>query len=175
MLERIESVFSAISRVLAEIATLTLWILTGFVVLSAFMRYFYRRPFNFTEELVGFLFLASVFLAIPRATDKREHISVPLLVNILPPALRKVAEVIAALVVMAFSAVFTWESWKFTAFSFEINARSEQMGVPVGIFQVAMPIGIGLMGIIAGLRLLIFLVRGTLTKPADEPTSSSPL
>lgn len=175
MLKRIESILSAVSRVLAEMATLTLWALTGFVVLSAFMRYFYRRPFNFTEELVGFLFLASVFLAIPLATDKREHISVPLLVSILPPPLRKAAEVIAALVVMTFAAVFTWESWKFAAFSFEINARSEQMGLPVGIWQTAMPVGIGLMGIIAAVRLVIFFMHGRSGGRSDEPTSSSPL
>jgi TRAP-type C4-dicarboxylate transport system permease small subunit len=175
MLKQVELLLDFGSRVLAQVATLTLWVLTGFVVLSAIMRYFLRRPFNFTEELVGFLFLASVFLAIPSTTVRREHINVPLLVNVLTPKLRKIAEVIAALVMIAFAAVFTWESWKFTAFSFEIDARSEQMELPVGIWQAAMPIGIGLMGVVAIVRLLIFFMPGASSERSDEPSSSSPL
>lgn len=175
MLKQIESLLDFVSRVLAQIATLTLWVLTAFVVLSALMRYFLRRPFNFTEELVGFLFLASVFLAIPNTTIRREHINVPLLVNALSPTLRKIAEVMAALVMIAFAAIFTWESWKFTAFSFEIDARSEQMELPVGIWQAAMPIGVGLMGVIGIVRLMIFIVPGASSGRSDEPSSSSPL
>jgi TRAP-type C4-dicarboxylate transport system permease small subunit len=174
MLKKFESLLDFVSRALAQVATLILWVFTAFVVLSAIMRYFLRRPFNFTEELVGFLFLASVFLAIPSTTVRREHINVPLLVNVLSPGLRKIAEVIGALVLIAFAAIFTWEAWKFTAFSFEIDARSEQMELPVGIWQAAMPIGIGLMGAVAIVRLLIFLMPGASSERSDGP-SSSPL
>jgi TRAP-type C4-dicarboxylate transport system permease small subunit len=105
----------------------------------------------------------------------REHINVPLLVNVLPPRPRRIAQVIAALVMIAFGVLFTLESWEFAAFSFEIGARSEQSQTPVGAWQSVMPLGIGLLTLIAALRLLMFLVQGASGASPDEPSSTSPL
>ena len=175
MLRWVERALDLVSRGLAQLAALTLWTLTGFVVLSAAMRYFLRRPFNFTEELVALLFLATVFLALPLATVRREHISVPLLVNVLPSGPRRVAGVLAALVMGAFGAWFSFESWRFAAFSFEIGARSEQLQTPVGVWQSVMPLGIGLLTVIAVVRLVGVLVHGALGRPPDDQTTSNPL
>ena len=158
MLRRLQTFLKVVSEVLAQIAAVALGVLTTFVVLSALMRYFLGQPFNFTEELVGFLFLATVFLVFPQVTIRQEHIAVPLVVNLLPPRGQRIAKALAAAVMTVFGGWFALESWKFTAFSFEIGARSQQLQLPVGIWQVVMPFGMGMLAIISFVGVIAHLL-----------------
>ena len=64
-MQRIETLLYALTRIIVHIGTVAALLLTGLVVLSSIMRYLLGSPFHFTEELVGLLFMAMVFLTVP--------------------------------------------------------------------------------------------------------------
>src|SRR5690606_40639934 len=113
-----DSLLTRLSRFLLILATLSGGVLTLFVALSAIMRYAIGEPFSFTEELVGLLFSALVFLALPYVTVYRRHINITLITGLFPPTVRRIADMAGDLCVVLFSLWFGYYAYTFTAFSF---------------------------------------------------------
>lgn len=167
----IEALLKSLSKYLVYVATAAAVALTGFVILSSFMRHLLGKPFHFTEELVGLLFLAMVFLTFPFATCNRHHISVTLVTHLLPATGRKIAAVFGSLVFIAFTTWFFLESYKFTAFSHSIGARSEQSELLMSPWMAIMPITIGLVTVLAVVQLIRLLL--SFVANHEEMSSSS--
>ncbi|BBK36358.1 hypothetical protein STAQ_14360 [Allostella sp. ATCC 35155] len=113
--------------------------MTSFVVLATVMRYFVGSPFRFTEELVGLLFVALAFLGLPWATMHNRHLRITLILDRLPPALRRAADLLGQALVLVFLAVFAWQSWEFAAFSLMLNSRSDMGGIPLFPWMALLP------------------------------------
>ncbi|ROP99476.1 TRAP-type C4-dicarboxylate transport system permease small subunit [Stella humosa] len=137
-------------------------LMTTFVVLASVMRYFVGAPFRFTEELVGLLFVAVAFIGLPWATLHNRHLRITLIPDKLPPAVRRITDKVAALLVIVFCAVFAAQSWEFAAFSLSLNARSDMGGIPLFPWMALMPI----MCAAAGIGMLVRWVRGP--SPDDD-------
>lgn len=152
-----------LSRAMLILSAVCGVILTVFVALSAVMRYALGQPFNFTEELVGLLFSALVFLALPYVTVHRRHICINLLTSQFPPALRRVTDLAADLLVVLFCIWFGYYAFDFTAFSRELGSRSDLAGLTLWPWMSLMVLASLLMGL--GSLLLI----SHPAPPADPP------
>ena len=122
----------AIERVcdaLLHVATAAGILLTAFVALSSFMRYLMGQPFPFTEELVGLLFVAFVFLALPGATVRRRHIEVTLVTDLLSARLRRGARALGHVLVVVFCVWYGRYAWDFIALSSQLGSRSDIGGL----------------------------------------------
>lgn len=104
-------------------------LLTGLVVLSAGMRYVVGSPFAFTEEIVGLLFAAMVFLSFPSCTIHRRHIEVTLISERLKPRARRLARAAGNLLVLLFCAWYGSFAWEFTALSLRLRSKSDVGGI----------------------------------------------
>ena len=158
-MHRIETALHALSRSIVYVATVAALLLTGLVVLSAVMRYLVASPFHFTEELVGLLFMTMVFFTLPYGISERRHIRVTIFTRLLPPRGKRVAEAFNSVIVIIFGSLFFVQSWKFTAFTHEIGARSEQSEIVLAPWMATIPATIGLLVLVA----LVQLVRDILT------------
>lgn len=118
-----------ICRLLLVIATLSGISMTVFVALSAIMRYLVGKPFGFTEELVGLLFAALVFLAIPFVTVFRKQITITLISDLFPESVRRVLNAIGDLLVILYCAWFGFYAYEFAYFSFELGSSSDLSGL----------------------------------------------
>ena len=123
------------------------------------MRYFVGAPFAFTEELVGLLYLAIIFLTLPYATADRHHITVTAVVELLSLQRNLPILSIAALVMIAFTSWFAVITWQYAAFAFEIDAQSEQSGITLGPWLAILPLSMVLVTAIAVVQLLIAIRR----------------
>jgi len=154
ILTTLESLLARLATLLTHLATGCAVAITGFVVLSAVMRYFFRTPFHFTEELVALLLLASIFLTLPRATCRGEHIRVMVLLQAVPPRAQRMMEAFAGLVIAVFAAIFALHASDFLLFSFSIGAKTEQTRMLLWPWLLLMPVSAGLVLLIALLQLL---------------------
>jgi TRAP-type C4-dicarboxylate transport system permease small subunit len=124
-MRHLDRIIGVIVRVMVYAATAAGILLAAFVALAAFMRYFVGAPFAFTEEFVGLLFSAMVFLALPYCTYAGQHIRVTLLTDNLPQRAQRHAAIASTLLTIAFCAVFGWLAFDFAWTSFNLRARTD--------------------------------------------------
>jgi TRAP-type C4-dicarboxylate transport system permease small subunit len=152
MMARLDTIIGSITRVMVYAATAAGALLCAFVALAAFMRYFVSAPFAFTEELVGLLFSAMVFLALPYCTYAGRHIRVTLLTDHLPPAWRAGSAVASTMLTILVCAAFGWIAFDFAATSYALGARSDFARLPLWPWMAMMPLACLVMAIAALLR-----------------------
>jgi TRAP-type C4-dicarboxylate transport system permease small subunit len=121
----------------------------GLVLAAVVMRYAVAAPFRFTEELAGLLLSAMAFLALPFAMAGNANIRVTLLTERLAPLPRRIFWVIGQLIMVAFCAIFAWESWGIADFTIRLNLSSEQARLPLGPWTALMPACLAITGFIA--------------------------
>jgi len=155
-------------RLLVMLATISGIALTIFVALSAIMRYALGEPFSFTEELVGLLFSALVFLALPYVTVYRRHICITLLTGLFSPAWRRIADMAADLFIALYSVWFGYYAYQFAAFSFDLGSRSDLAGITLWPWMGLMAAASALMAIAS----VLLALRGS---PPPEPQAAAEL
>lgn len=128
----------AVCDALLYVATAAGMLVAVFVALSSTMRYAIGKPFAYTEELVGLLFAAMVYLSLPYCTMHRRHIEVTLLTDRFPPALRHAAELASALLVLVFCVWYGTFAWEFVSVSWRLHSRSDMGGFPLWPWMASM-------------------------------------
>lgn len=151
-MQRLEISVHAIARWMIYIATAAGVMLSGFVALASIMRYAVGAPFAFTEEVVGLLFAAMVFLALPYCTLQGKQIEVTFVVERLPMSWRRMSAVAALLFTFAFCLLYGWFAYEFAETSFMLNARSDMGRILLWPWMALMPIGCLLMAVAALVR-----------------------
>lgn len=113
---------------LAVLSALSLVAILLVIVTSVVLRKFFDSPLFFAEELVGLLMSASLFLALPMATIKGQHIRVSLLLDTLKsssPVLANALFTTGLLVGIGFTGWVFWESLPWMEFAFKRELKSE--------------------------------------------------
>jgi len=141
-----------LNRSLTVTAAVAGGVMCVFIMLSVFMRYFVGAPFRFTEELVGLLFAAMVFLVLPVAEIRNMHIRVTVLTNLFTPFWRAIAELGSMLAVVAFAVIFGLLSFDFAAMSYLIGSKTSMGGMLLYPWMGLMPLASGLLGFAVVLR-----------------------
>jgi len=127
--------------------------MVALVVLSVAMRHLAGAPFRFTEELVGLLLCATLFLALPQVTLSGSHVRVGLLERYLGARGRRVLGVLAAGVMVAFCLWFTIEALPWLDFAFRRTLKSEASRLLLYPWMATAPLSLALSGLIAITRL----------------------
>jgi TRAP-type C4-dicarboxylate transport system permease small subunit len=157
-----------LATLMLHAATVCGIVLTIFVALSAVMRYVVGAPFPFTEELVGLLFSALVFLALPYVTLRRQHIQVTILTDCFPAGMRRGCDIAARLLIVLFAAWFGSYAWDFALTSYQLGSRSDMAGIPLWPWM-------GLI-VLACLLMAVFVIigpRGDMPNDDSRPPSGA--
>jgi TRAP-type transport system small permease protein len=109
------------------------------VFVSVTMRYVFLSPMRFTDELVGLLFSAGVFLAIPYLFASDRNIRVSLVADRLSGPIRGLVGLLSNLAIICFFLILGYLSFDFTSFSILIGARSDVARIPVAPWMALMP------------------------------------
>ena len=75
------------------------------IFIAVVMRYVFKHPFTFTEEVTGYLVLFVVFMGLAYTLVTDGHIRTDLLLKHLPPSARRAADVLSGLVALVWSVV----------------------------------------------------------------------
>lgn len=141
-------------RLMNVLAGISAILMTLLVFLATVMRYFMGAPLMFSDELVGLLFVCMAFLAVPMALLQRRHIAVDLVVRHMRGRLRRVIDIVAVLIFIAFAVIFIYNAFDFANFSREIGSRSDIGSLVLWPWMMVMPAAFAVATLIALLQLL---------------------
>ena len=134
----------------AIITATTLSICVVLVNANVIMRYFFNNPIHWAEEVVTSLFVWTVFIGSAYAYRKHSHLGVDILVNILPPKVKKVVKAVMSVVELLVLIMLTVISSQYV-YHLIFNrtgklkiVMTDLLRVPKWWTGIAVPIGFGL-------------------------------
>lgn len=153
-IKRAERIIGYVTMAFRLVAGAFVCALVVLVCYGALSRYLFSRPVFLVEETGGLLFMAIAFLSFPYVFIVRGHISLSLVTDRLPEALRKWVEVVQGLACLIFLIIFSKVSWDFVYVSYQLDCHSENVGLYEVPWQAILPASMVVMAIVA----LIFVV-----------------
>lgn len=123
-------------------------VMAALILISALARYLLGSPISFSDELASMLFVFLAFSTFPYVLSQSEHIRLSIITEKLSKSARRIANIFASVVFLAFATVFIVESYSFMNFSKMINSHSEVSGILLWPWMALMPISLGLCFII---------------------------
>jgi len=71
------------------------------VITTVFLRYLFNITFNWTEELIIFLFIATTFFGSILGVKEDEHVRISLLKDKLPPKIKLIFEILISCIIIS--------------------------------------------------------------------------
>lgn len=141
----------ALARVLAPVVAhgveglcvVLLAVISVDLLLGVFSRYVMARTFVWYDEVARACFIWLVFLGAAVAVKRGAHFGLHMLVDAMPPYLKRAALLLTPLTVIVFSGVIVVQGWSFTQHG--STQTTAVMAMPVSWIYAAMPIGGALM------------------------------
>ncbi len=168
------SLWRTINAVDMAISVTALTILVIIVSIQVFCRYVLQNSLDWTEELARYLSIWSVMFGCSYAMKTDSHLEMTILRSLAGPRLRKFIHAFACLMCLLFCLIMLYASMQ----SIENIRWSEQltpaMQIPAWIIWMAMPVGMGLMGIQAVIR-IIHILRGDNAETFDPDQAAASL
>jgi TRAP-type C4-dicarboxylate transport system permease small subunit len=141
------------------------------IVYGVARRYVFNAPVAWTDELVGYLLVASVMLAAAEALFGGEHISVDIVTERLGPRGKRLAYLVGLAAVAASGVLLIVEGVGMVRFSRQVGLRSNgDLAVPLWIPQSLVPIG-ALLLLLAALAAFVGAWRGDAPPTRDVPSA----
>jgi TRAP-type C4-dicarboxylate transport system permease small subunit len=122
-------------------------------------RYFFSVSLSWAEEVMLFLMIGCVFLAAGPVGWMGRNIRMDVMVSALPPRARAAFELFSDLATIATCIALAIFAWPVMTMLAELDQRSDSANIPLVIPQAAVPLGLLLMALLIGARLIVQGVR----------------
>jgi TRAP-type C4-dicarboxylate transport system permease small subunit len=123
-------------------------------------RYFFSVSIPWAEEIMLFLMVGCVFTGCCAVAWEGRQIRMDVVVNMLPPKLRELVNVLSELVLIAAAIAVTVFAWPVISALAAFDERSQAANFPLVIPQAMVPIGYTLMALLVAIRLIVRWRRG---------------
>lgn len=144
------------------VAAAALLVVVGSVSWGVLTRYILPQPATWTTELSGIAFAWVVFFGAAAAMREGAHIGIPLLVDLLPPAVRKGIMLFSGTLIVAFLAYSTFLASDLAVDA--MNRPSPVLRIPFGYVYAGVAVALALLAV----RALVLLWK--IARSADgEP------
>lgn len=125
---------------------------------QVFTRYVLQNPSSWSEELVSYLFAWMTLFGASIVVGERGHMNIPLVVERMGDKGRKFFAILAEVIACLFAVVIlVYGGIQIT--SLAMGQMTSSLGLPIGVFYLALPIS-GVLNIIYTLLNIIEIVRG---------------
>jgi TRAP-type C4-dicarboxylate transport system permease small subunit len=143
----IDRITHRIALLLMGVAGIALMLMMVQMTVDVFMRNFFRSPIEGSLEIVSvYHMVAVVFLPLALVERRHEHITVDLLVRLLPTGVRRIITVLGYIVCAVFFGVFAYQSLLDALEAYRIGEiLMSSIYVIVWPAKFLLPIGFGLM------------------------------
>ncbi len=141
--------------VLAGVALASLALL---ISASVVRRYLLNSPISWTSEMSGLFFVSLFFLSIPFVTFFDRHVSVTLVTQLLNARWKRVAAVVANLLVVVFCLWFIWLTVPWLEFAQRVNPRTIVLRVELIPWMLILPVSMALTAL-AILHKIVLILR----------------
>jgi TRAP-type C4-dicarboxylate transport system permease small subunit len=165
-LSAIERLVRGIARIGLALAAAALLASLAAITYSVVRRYVLGAPVAWTDELVGYLLVASVMLAAADALFGGEHIAVDIVTERLGARGKRIAFLFGLATVAATAMLLLVEGIGTVQFSHQVGLRSNgYLAVPMWIPQLLVPIG-ALLLLLAAVVSFVLAWRGRMAPQA---------
>lgn len=147
----------AVGTLVQRIAATLLVVMLVVVVAQVVFRYGLNSPISWAEELSKTLMVWSAFLIAPYAYREGINVSIDLFKDSWPPLLRRISELLIALLVAWIVMVLFLESLPLVVRGMKVSAAS--LPVPTGVFYGILPVSFAALLLAIVERLLIILTE----------------
>lgn len=169
-------------RGLAALAVTLAWLaalimMSGIVAITVagvVMRRFFDTPLHVTEDVVGLMLSAALFLALPLVTLRVQHVRVGIVADALRARLDAPMRVAAMLVGAAFFGWILIDSLAWFEFAWRRGLKSETARLLLYPWMAVLPLSVGLTCTIYTARLLGLLPPERYGAPEDIPQMVAP-
>ena len=141
------------------ICILLLAVITVDLLLGVFSRYVLASTFVWYDEVARACFMWLVFIGAAVAVRKSAHFGLHILVDIMPPRLKRVVLLVTPLTIIVFSLTLAWLGWDLMRHG--ATQTTAVMGMPISWIYASMPVGSLLMAFYAFLILIEKPVKET--------------
>ena len=126
-----------VERALAAVVLGAICLIT---LANVVVRYFTNYSFAATEEISVALMVVLALLGSATAVARRRHIAITILVERLPPPLRRFAEVIAETATLVMFLLLVWLGGELAWDVYRFEETSPAMGWPQWIYTIWLPV-----------------------------------
>jgi TRAP-type C4-dicarboxylate transport system permease small subunit len=137
------------------LAALVLGAICLITLANVVVRYFTNYSFAATEEISVALMVVLALLGSATAVARRRHIAITILVERLPPPLRRFAEVIAETATLIMFLLLVWLGGELAWDVYRFEETSPGMGWPQWIYTIWLPVLAALIAV----RAAVLVVR----------------
>lgn len=141
-----------LDRALRYLLVFLVGLLTVSVFLQVLIRFVFKSPLPWTEEVARIAFVYSIFVGATIGVRDRAHISVDFLVVLLPPPARRALKLVTNLVVAVLLCFVIWQGIEF------VRQTGVQMTpvmlIPFRYLYIVIPA--------SGALMLLYLILGTI-------------
>lgn len=153
-----------VMRVFNVVVFTVLTLLTGWQVIT---RYLLDNPSTWSEELASYLFAWITLLGAAYVFGKREHMNIPIIVDLLSSKSQKILAIINETIVLIFAVVILiYGGYEITALT--MGQMSSSLPVTMGYFYLSVPISGVFTAIYCLLNIYDLITGETIKTPTDE-------
>lgn len=134
-------------------------IMTVLSFANVVMRYFFRNPIFWSDEICCYCLALSAFICLPCSIRYKSAIRVDTFVTLLPKSLQKVLLVVCEVIMIAFLCVCVKGGYDVAGIAARINQKSPALQIPVAYFYYFMTFCFAL-GIFRSLQSIFLTFKG---------------
>lgn len=153
----LEGIQKFIYKAMEWVGIVLVALLTILSICSVILRYCFNTVFIQTEELITFLFIATVFLGSAVVMYKKEHVSVTLLQMYMPRFVQKIMSIFQYVLMIAVNILLVYASSKWIVTN--MNFLTPGLRIPYWVIYIVVPVGCVLSSVIAAIDLLKMIVN----------------
>ncbi|KIL45140.1 TRAP transporter small permease [Jeotgalibacillus soli] len=112
----------------------------GISLYSVFTRYVLGQSQSWATEIYTMMLVWAIFIGFSTALRENKHISIDILYDKAGPALKKFCQMITLLVGIGFSLFIAWTGMEMVLTAYDQGIKTIDVGVPVWINYLIMPI-----------------------------------
>ncbi len=148
-------------RRLQTLAAAMLVIIVLINIANVIGRYVFSSPFSWGEEIMLYLMIGSIFLALPAVSWDGAHIHMDILARVAPGRIRRGILALSDLISLAIGLLLVYASVPLVMQLIEFDQRSDAAKIPLAIPQGAIPLGFLL-------AILVLIARQISRKAAED-------
>lgn len=167
MVDKLLGAVRSLLEVLRTVAGILLICSVALNFVNIIGRYFFSVSISWAEEIMLFLMVGCVFLGAPSVSWSNRQIRMDVVVNMMPPSVRKVFELLSDLTFIAVGCLLVFYAWPVIHDLYDFDERSQAANFPLVIPQALIPLGLGFMALLVAIRLLV--ARRHRGQPHDAP------
>jgi tripartite ATP-independent transporter DctM subunit len=159
-IDRLQGVGNSVARIVNGFGVFFLAVMMLVTTVDVLSRFLFNLPIAGSIEGTEFLMVLTVFLAIPYAAAKKQHITIDALVTKLPERERWILESITLFLGVVLFSVVVWQSFEYYMLMIKMNRVTAVLRVPIAPFALVVTFGSLLFTAVLALDLIQKLKEG---------------